>query len=60
MAQELAHRSRDREAVACALVDRALARTDQAMGSTVVDLCEGALIDTRHLFPEVQVFALQQ
>ncbi|WP_327416137.1 helix-turn-helix transcriptional regulator [Streptomyces sp. NBC_01233] len=60
VAQELAHRSRDREAVACALVDRAMARTDQAMGRAVVDLCEGALMDAPRLSPEVQAFALQQ
>ncbi|GLX22973.1 helix-turn-helix transcriptional regulator [Streptomyces lavendulae] len=60
VAQELAHRSRDREAVACALVDRAMARTDQGMGTAVVDLCEGALMDASLLSPEVQVFALQQ
>jgi DNA-binding Xre family transcriptional regulator/tetratricopeptide (TPR) repeat protein len=60
VAQELAHRSHDREAVACALVDRAMARTDQGMGAAVVDLCEGALLDARHLSPELRVFALQQ
>ncbi|WP_240634692.1 MULTISPECIES: helix-turn-helix domain-containing protein [Streptomyces] len=60
VAQELAHRSRDREAVACALVDRAMARTDQGMGTAVMDLCESALMDARNLSPEVQVFALQQ
>ncbi|XUL90410.1 helix-turn-helix domain-containing protein [Streptomyces galilaeus] len=60
VAQELAHRSRNREAVACALVDRAMARTDQGMGRAVADLCEGALMDAPHLSPEVQVFALQQ
>ncbi|MET7484292.1 helix-turn-helix transcriptional regulator [Streptomyces sp. NPDC005538] len=60
VAQELAHRSRNREAVACALADRAMARTDQGMGRAVADLCEGALMDAPHLSPEVQVFALQQ
>lgn len=60
VSQELAHRSRDREAVACALVDRAMARTDLGMGTAVVDLCEGALMDSSLLSPEVQVFALQQ
>lgn len=60
VAQELAHRSRDREAIACALVDRAMARTDQGGGAAVVDLCEGALMDASHLSPEVRVFALQQ
>lgn len=60
LAQELAHRSRNREAIACALVDRAMARTDQGVGSAVVDLCEGALMDAAQLSPEVRVFALQQ
>lgn len=60
MAQEMAHRSRDREAIACALVDRAMARTDQGMGTAVVDLCDSALMDGRHLSPEIHVFALQQ
>ncbi|MGW2292294.1 helix-turn-helix domain-containing protein [Streptomyces phaeochromogenes] len=60
VAQELAHRSHDREAIACALVDRAMARTDQGVGAAVVDLCEGALMDASYLSPEVQVFALQQ
>ncbi|MFI2209603.1 multiprotein-bridging factor 1 family protein [Streptomyces sp. NPDC020141] len=59
-AQELAHRSRSRAAVACALVDRAMARTDQGAGAAVVDLCESALMDAAHLSPEIQVFALQQ
>ncbi len=59
-AQEMAHRSRDREAVACALVDRAMARTDQGIGAAVVDLCNGALMDAGHLSPELRVFALQQ
>jgi hypothetical protein len=35
-AQEMAHRSHDREAVACALVDRAMARTDQGAGTAGV------------------------
>ena len=60
VAQELAHRSHDREAVACALVDRAMARTDQGMGAAVVDLCEEALADAQHLSPELRVFAMQQ
>lgn len=59
-AQEMAHRSRDREAIACALVDRAMARTDQGMGTAVVDLCNGALMDAGHFSPELLVFALQQ
>ncbi len=59
-ALELAHRSGEREAVACALVDRAMAFTDLGKGSVVVDLCDGALLDITHLSPEVQVFALQQ
>jgi dienelactone hydrolase len=59
-AQEMAHRSRDREAIACALVDRAMARTDQGIGAAVVDLCNGALVDAGHLSPEIRVFALQQ
>jgi transcriptional regulator with XRE-family HTH domain/dienelactone hydrolase len=60
VAQEMAHRSRDREAVACALVDRAMARTDQGMGAAVMDLCDSALMDAGHLSPELHVFALQQ
>jgi hypothetical protein len=60
VAQEMAHRSRDREAVACALVDRAMARTEQGMGVTVMDLCDSALMDAGHLSPELRVFALQQ
>ena len=60
VAQEMAHRSRNREAVACALVDRAMARTDQGMGSAVMDLCDSALMDAGHLSPEIHVFALQQ
>jgi transcriptional regulator with XRE-family HTH domain len=60
VAQEMAHRSRDREAIACALVDRAMARTDQGMGTAVVDLCNGALLDATHLSPELRVFAMQQ
>jgi transcriptional regulator with XRE-family HTH domain len=59
-AQEMAHRSRDRQAIACALVDRAMARTDQGKGTAVVDLCNGALTDSAHLSPELRVFALQQ
>jgi hypothetical protein len=59
-AQEMAHRSRDREAIACALVDRAMARTDQGAGAAVVDLCGGALMNAGHLSPELRVFALQQ
>ena len=60
VAQEFAHRSHDREAVTCALVDRAMAYTDRGMGAAVVDLCEAALTADRHLSPELQVFALQQ
>jgi hypothetical protein len=60
VAQEMAHRSRDREAVACALVDRAMARTEQGMGMAVMDLCDSALMDAGHLSPELRVFALQQ
>ncbi|NEA55844.1 helix-turn-helix transcriptional regulator [Streptomyces sp. SID13666] len=60
VAQELAHRSHDRQAVACALVDRAMARTDQGAGRAVIDLCEGAMMDARHLPAELKVFALQQ
>jgi hypothetical protein len=60
VAQEMAHRSRDREAVACALVDRAMARTEQGMGVAVMDLCDSALMDAGHLSPELRVFALQQ
>jgi transcriptional regulator with XRE-family HTH domain len=60
VAQEFAHRSHDREAVACALVDRAMAYTDRGMGAAVVDLCEAALTADWHLSPELRVFALQQ
>ncbi len=60
VAQEFAHRSRDRQAVACALVDRAMARADQDNGAAVVGLCEGALVDARRISPEIRVFALQQ
>jgi transcriptional regulator with XRE-family HTH domain len=60
VAQEMAHRSRDREAVACALVDRAMARTEQGMGVAVMDLCDSALMDAGHLSSELRVFALQQ
>lgn len=60
VAQEFAHRSRDRQTVACALVDRAMARTDQGNGAAVVDLCESALMDARKVAPEIRVFALQQ
>jgi hypothetical protein len=59
-AQEMAHRSRDREAIACALVDRAMARTDQGEGTAVVDLCKAALTDAGRLSPELRIFALQQ
>jgi len=59
-AQEMAHRSCDREAVACALVDRAMARTDQGRGAAVMDLCNSALMDAERLSPELRVFALQQ
>jgi DNA-binding XRE family transcriptional regulator len=60
VAQEFAHRSHDWEAVACALVDRAMAYTDRGTGTAVVDLCEAALTADRHLSPELRVFALQQ
>jgi transcriptional regulator with XRE-family HTH domain len=60
VAQEMAHRSLDREAVACALVDRAMARTEQGMGVAVMDLCDSALMGAGHLSPELRVFALQQ
>jgi hypothetical protein len=59
-ALELAHRSGNRDAIACTLVDLAMARTDQGAGRAVVDLCNGALKDAPHLSPEVRVFALQQ
>ncbi|GAB2846126.1 hypothetical protein GCM10022221_51760 [Actinocorallia aurea] len=59
-ALELAHRSMNRDAVACTLVDLAMAHTDQGRGGAVVDLCASALTDARRLSPEVQVFALQQ
>ncbi|WP_261576489.1 hypothetical protein, partial [Frankia gtarii] len=59
-ALDLAHRSGERDAVACALVDRAMAFTDAGRAKAVVDLCQAALLDARSLTPEVQVFALQQ
>jgi tetratricopeptide (TPR) repeat protein len=59
-ALELAHRCGERDAVACALVDRAMAFTDLGNAAAVIDLCQAALVDARHLSPEVQVFALQQ
>ncbi len=59
-ALDLAHRSGERDAVACALVDRAMAFTDAGRARTVVDLCQAALLDARYLTAEVQVFALQQ
>lgn len=59
VAQELAHRSRDAGAVACALVDRAMARTDLGAGAAVVDLCAAALTSTA-LPAELHVFGLQQ
>jgi hypothetical protein len=59
-ALELAHRSGNPEAVACSLVDRAMAHTDCGAGVAVVDLCTNALSDGRRLSPEVRVFALQQ
>uniref|UniRef100_UPI0021194264 hypothetical protein n=1 Tax=Frankia sp. ACN10a TaxID=2926031 RepID=UPI0021194264 len=59
-ALELAHRCGDRDAVACALVDRAMAYTDVGNAAAVIDLCQAALVDARHLSPEIQVFALQQ
>jgi tetratricopeptide (TPR) repeat protein len=59
-ALELAHRCGERDAVACALVDRAMAFTDLGNAAAVIDLCQAALGDARHLAPEVQVFALQQ
>ncbi|ETA01232.1 hypothetical protein CcI156_17720 [Frankia sp. CcI156] len=59
-ALELAHRCGERDAVACALVDRAMAFTDLGNAMAVIDLCQAALVDARHLTPEVQIFALQQ
>nr|WP_308222795.1 helix-turn-helix transcriptional regulator [Frankia sp. AgPm24] len=59
-ALELAHRCGERDAVACALVDRAMAFTDLGNASAVIDLCQAALVDARRLSPEVRVFALQQ
>ncbi|ABW12056.1 hypothetical protein Franean1_2626 [Parafrankia sp. EAN1pec] len=59
-ALELAHRCGERDAVACALVDRAMAFTDLENAAAVIDLCQAALVDAQHLSPEVQVFALQQ
>ncbi|WP_235497579.1 MULTISPECIES: hypothetical protein [unclassified Frankia] len=57
---ELAHRCGERDAVACALVDRAMAFTDLGNTATVIDLCQAVLVDAQYLSPEVQVFALQQ
>ncbi|WP_239308939.1 hypothetical protein [Frankia sp. Cj3] len=59
-ALELAHRCGDRDAVACALVDRAMAFTDLGNAAAVIDLCQAALVDARRLSPEIRVFALQQ
>lgn len=59
-ALELGHRSGNVEAVACSLVDRAMAHTDLGAGGAVVDLCGNALRSSDRLSPEVQVFALQQ
>ncbi|MGA4544664.1 Twin-arginine translocation pathway signal [Uniformispora flossi] len=59
-ALELGHRSGNIEAVACSLVDRAMAHTDLGAGGAVVDLCGNALRFADRLSPEVQVFALQQ
>ncbi|HSA48781.1 MAG TPA: Twin-arginine translocation pathway signal [Yinghuangia sp.] len=59
-ALELAHRSGNVEAVACSLVDRAMAHTDLRAGAAVVDLCANALGMRGQLSPEVGVFALQQ
>lgn len=60
VALQLAHRSGNREAVACTLVDMAMALTDLGAGRAVVDLCADALREATHLGPEVRVFALQQ
>lgn len=60
LALELAHRSCDPEAIACALVDRAMAFTDLGNGDAVVDLCESALLHSPRLSAELQVFAMQQ
>jgi hypothetical protein len=59
-ALELAHRCGERDAVACALVDRAMAFTDLGNAPAIIDLCQAALLDARLLSPEVHVFALQQ
>lgn len=59
-ALELAHRSGNREAIACTLVDLAMAHTDRQAGRAAAELCRSALRDAHHLGPEVRVFALQQ
>ncbi|WP_439681796.1 Twin-arginine translocation pathway signal [Embleya sp. MST-111070] len=60
MATELAHRSGNAHAVACSLVDRAMAHTDVGSGGAAVDLCANVLSVERQLPPELVVFALQQ
>ncbi len=59
-ALELAHRSGNREAISCTLVDLAMAHTDRQAGRAAADLCVSALQDAHHIGPEVRVFALQQ
>ncbi|MFV2172376.1 hypothetical protein ACFHW2_11660 [Actinomadura sp. LOL_016] len=59
-ALQFAHRSGNRDAVACTLVDMAMAHTDRGAGRAVVDLCGNVLQDAAGLNPEVGVFALQQ
>ncbi|MFE2866817.1 Twin-arginine translocation pathway signal [Embleya sp. NPDC059259] len=60
VATELAHRSGNAQAVACSLVDRAMAHTDAGAGGAAVDLCANVLGVERQLPPELRVFALQQ
>ncbi|MFJ8746674.1 Twin-arginine translocation pathway signal [Embleya sp. NPDC127516] len=60
VATELAHRSGNAHAVACSLVDRAMAHTDAGAGAAAVDLCANVLTVGRRLPTELRVFALQQ
>ncbi|WP_439680338.1 Twin-arginine translocation pathway signal [Embleya sp. MST-111070] len=60
MATEWAHRSGNAHAVACSLVDRAMAHTDAGSGAAAVDLCANVLSVAQQLPPELVVFALQQ
>jgi len=60
VATELAHRSGNARAVACSLVDRAMAYTDAGAGAAAVDLCANVLAVESRLPAELRVFALQQ